>query len=103
MIKKQATIDQTDLILLLIIFSIAAFDIYVCVLLVRSDFLSKQQKIAQAMIVWIIPMMGSVLIWCFLRSQNYQSKFDPAASTDRTEKGIDIAINEALHSDHSDQ
>jgi|ERR1035437_3657754 hypothetical protein len=71
----------------------------VCVLVVRSDFYSRGQKIAQCALVWLVPFVGSFGVWAFLRSQYKLGKYDTRAYPEHSEKMINVAISNESH-DH---
>jgi hypothetical protein len=69
----------------------------VSVALVRSHFYSPWQKAAQAAMVWLIPVLGAVGIWAFLRVQYKWEKYDTRAFPEPTQKGVAIEVSNAIH------
>lgn len=56
--------------------------IIVTIYLVRRDDLEKEQVIGQAIIVWLIPLLGAVGIWLFNRS--HDDSFKRSKNSDRS-------------------
>jgi len=49
----------------------------VSVYVIRSPYHSALQKTAQCLIVWVLPLLGSIFVWNFLRTQgNLAAKKD---------------------------
>jgi hypothetical protein len=53
---------------------------------VRSSYYSAGQKWAQCIVVWLLPLLGAVGIWAFLRSQERGNVFDTRAFPERAER-----------------
>jgi hypothetical protein len=49
-------------------------NIAVSIFLIRRDDLEKFQKIAQIIVVWLIPFIGAIGLWIFNRSQDDDNK-----------------------------
>ncbi len=71
-------------------------NLIVSVAVLRSPFYSKGQKIAQCVIVWSVPILGSVGIWSFLRAQYGWKKYDTRAYPERNEKMTAVEINDSI-------
>ncbi|HZE60984.1 MAG TPA: hypothetical protein VE085_10545 [Burkholderiales bacterium] len=69
----------------------------VSVALIRCRFYTPLQKLVQAAIVWLIPILGAVGIWSFLRAQYNWEKYDTRAFPEPTQKGVAIEVNNAIH------
>lgn len=72
-------------------------NLIVSVSVVRSQFYSPAQKLAQCAIVWFVPLLGPVAIWSFLRAQYRWKMYDTRAFPERTEKMVAVEINDAIH------
>ena len=59
--------------------------------------LSSFQKAAQCAVVWLVPIVGAVGIWAFLRSQYNWKKFDTRAYPERSEKMVLLALDKSEH------
>ena len=79
-------------------------NLWVSVSVIRSPFNSARQKLAQCLIVWLIPMLGAIGIWVFLRAQYNWQKYDTRAYPERSEKAVAVAVQDAIHesSGHAD-
>lgn len=77
--------------------ALALANLWVSVSVIRSPFYSAGQKIAQCFIVWLIPLFGAVGIWAFLRSQYNWQKYDTRAYPEGSEKGMAVAVQDAIH------
>ena len=49
-------------------------NIIVSIYLFRRDDLEKFQKVAQTIVVWLIPFIGAITMWLFNRSQDDSNK-----------------------------
>ena len=49
---------------------VLAFNILVTLKLLRKEEFDKKQKIRQAIIIWILPLLGAAIIYAFLRSED---------------------------------
>ena len=72
-------------------------NLIVSVLVIRSHFYSPAQKLAQCAIVWLVPLLGPVAIWSFLRAQYRWKKYDTRAYPEPTKKMVAVEINDAIH------
>jgi len=59
--------------------------------------LSAFQKAAQCSIVWLVPIIGAVGIWAFLRSQYNWNKFDTRAYLEHSEKMVLLELDKSEH------
>lgn len=80
---------------------LCAANLLVSYLINRSPFYSRGQKAAQCAIVWVIPVLGPVGVWAFLRSQYGWAKYDTRAYPEPTEKMISVEVNDAISSGSS--
>lgn len=71
-------------------------NLIVSVSVIRSPFYSGTQKFAQCAIVWLVPLLGPVAIWSFLRAQHGWEKHDTRAYPEPTTKMVAVEINDAL-------
>lgn len=67
------------------------------VVLVRSRFYSRRQKLAQLAIVWCVPLLGVVGVWAFLRAQYNWGRFDTRAFPEDSQKGVGAQVQNAIH------
>jgi hypothetical protein len=65
-------------------------------LVIRSHFYSVSQKLAQCAIVWLIPVLGPVGVWAFLRTQREWEKYDTRAYPEPSEKMVAVEINNSI-------
>lgn len=72
-------------------------NLWVSVSVIRSPFYSAGQKLAQCLIVWLIPLLGVIGIWAFLRAQYNWQKYNTRAYPERSEKGVAVAVQDAIH------
>lgn len=77
--------------------ALAIANLWVSVTVIRSPFYSAGQKLAQCLIVWLIPLLGAIGIWVFLRAQYNWQKYDTRAYPERREKGVAVAVQDAIH------
>lgn len=49
------------------VFALFAFNLIVTVQVFRADFLAGKQKIAQSLVIWLIPIIGALAISMFLK------------------------------------
>jgi len=55
------------------------------------------QKAAQCLIVWFAPLLGTVGIWAFLRSQYNWNKYDTRTYPEHCEKMVLIELDKSEH------
>ena len=77
--------------------ALAIANLWVSVSVIRSPFYSRGQKLAQCLIVWLIPLFGAIGIWAFLRAQYNWQKYDTRAYPERSEKGVAVEVQDAIH------
>ncbi|GLX80542.1 hypothetical protein tinsulaeT_38820 [Thalassotalea insulae] len=58
-----------DSTLLIIAATLAVINVLVSIFLFTRDDLEKFQKIAQTVIVWLVPFVGALVMWLFNKSQ----------------------------------
>ena len=58
---------------------------------------SSFQKAAQCLIVWLIPLLGVVGIWAFVRSQYNWAKYDTRAFPEHSEKMVLVELDKSEH------
>lgn len=68
----------------------------------RSCFYSPRQKLIQCGIVWLMPILGAVGVWAFLRSQHGWEKYDTRAYSEPSEKMVVTELDASSHGGASD-
>ncbi|RIX41985.1 MAG: hypothetical protein D3M94_19245 [Rhodocyclales bacterium GT-UBC] len=68
--------------------AIVSIDLAVSLQVLRSPMFSATQKTAQCAIVWLLPIIGPIGIWAFLRSQSDWKTFDTRAYPEHSEKMV---------------
>jgi hypothetical protein len=58
---------------------------------------SSFQKVAQCLIVWLVPLLGAVGIWAFVRSQYNRAKYDTRALPEDSEKMVLVELDKSEH------
>lgn len=81
----------------LAICAIAFANVVVSARVVKCPMLSTFQKAAQCSIVWLVPIIGAVGIWAFLRSQYNWNKFDTRAYPEHSEKMVLLELDKSEH------
>jgi hypothetical protein len=71
-------------------------NIAVSIALVRCHFYTPLQKLAQAAIVWCVPVLGAVGIWAFLRAQYKWEKHDTRAFPEQSRKMVAVEVGNAI-------
>jgi hypothetical protein len=56
------------------VLALVAFNLIVTVRAFRADFLSRNQKVAQIFLVWLVPLLGAISISMFLRAHEKTSR-----------------------------
>lgn len=59
--------------LVIIVVIVIALNLFVSVYLAKRDDLNRFQKVAQILIVWLVPLVGALGLWQFHRSQDNES------------------------------
>jgi hypothetical protein len=80
-----------------LIAAVVIANLAVSVALLRCHFYTPLQKLAQSAIVWLVPILGAVGIWAFLRAQYKWEKYDTRAFPEGTQKGVAIEVSNAIH------
>lgn len=85
-------------------YAVVAVNLVCSIAVIRSQFYSIPQKLGQVAIMWLIPILGSLLVWSFLRSQYNWKMFDTRTYPEHSEKmravEIDSALQEASNGHH---
>ena len=74
----------------------------VSLLVARTPYYSTFQKLVQCSIAWLLPVLGAVAIWAFLRTQEHGEVFDTRTYPERSKKGVAAEVQNAIH-EASDQ
>ncbi len=69
---------------------------------IRCDFYSRQQKWAQCLLVWLLPIIGASLVGAFLRSQYGWQPDDTRAYPEFDEKMSITMLSEIRHQEGMD-
>lgn len=77
--------------------AIALANIRVSVLVINCSMFSSFQKVAQCSIVWLVPVIGAVGIWAFVRSQYNWTKYDTRAFPEDSEKMVLVELDKSEH------
>lgn len=77
--------------------AILAANLAATVVLLRSHFYSRRQKLAQLAIVWCVPLFGAVGVWAFLRAQYNWGRFDTRAFPEDSQKSVGAEVQNAIH------
>jgi len=83
-------------------FALGGANLVVSLMVVRSQVYSPFQKFAQCLIVWFVPILGTVGIWAFLRSQYNWKKYDTRAYPEPSQKMVAVEVNNAVHDSFGD-
>jgi hypothetical protein len=76
---------------------IALANIRVSVLVMKCPMYSPSQKMAQCSIVWLVPLLGTVGIWAFLRSQYNWGKYDTRSYPEHSQKMVLVELDKSEH------
>ena len=76
----EVKVDSSGVRLLL--YAVILLNIYVTRLVIKDDYLNSTQKILQALIVWLIPALGAVMIWIAYRAM--QKTLEASASHNKS-------------------
>ena len=60
----------------------------------RAPYFSMRQKVAQCLLVWIVPVVGAITVGVFLYSQRDNTTFDSRAFPERSEKAVGLPPSE---------
>lgn len=71
--------DTTENLPLVFMGLIVVLNVAASVSLLSSPLYNRPQKLAQCAIIWLIPILGAVGIWVFLRVQYHCQKYDTCA------------------------
>lgn len=87
--------------ILYVVALLAAVNVFTSFQVIRSDYYTAAQKFAQCVMVWLIPVLGALLIWSFLRTQVGWKKYDTRAYPERSEKMVSVVLFDAVRGDAS--
>jgi NADH:ubiquinone oxidoreductase subunit 6 (subunit J) len=62
-----------------------AFNLTVTVQVFRADFLAAKQKIAQGLVIWLVPIFGAIAISMFLKSNRETAPADSRHAPDKND------------------
>ena len=82
--------------------ALGAANLVVSFMVIGSQFYSPVQKSAQCLIVWLVPILGAVGVWAFLRTQYNWKKYDTRAYPEPSQKMVVVDINNAIHDSFGD-
>ena len=82
--------------LLGLLLAIVATNVYVSCRVLRSQYFSTGQKLAQCLLVWLIPVLGPVGVWAFLRTQVGWEKYDTRAFPEPSEKMVVVEVSDSI-------
>lgn len=77
-------------------------NLVVSFLVVRSEFYSSFQKFAQCLIVWLMPILGAVGVWGFLRVPYKWKMYDTRAYPAPAEEMVAVEIDSFIHDSSGD-
>jgi|GEM_PF-2009657 len=89
-----------------VLVGIALLNLTISVVIVRSESLTVRQKLAQVLIVWLIPPLGGMLIGMFMWTQRGRAPATgyrpiPHESTRHIEEAVNHAAPPAWYPDNS--
>jgi hypothetical protein len=84
-------------IVLIIAGTLCLVNLTISVLVLLSRYYSWPQKLAQCAIVWVVPIIGPVAIWAFLRAQGESDTFDTRAYPEPSQKMAAVEVDNAIH------
>jgi hypothetical protein len=90
-------LSALSIISLAAIGAIVLANIFVSVLVIKCPMFSSFQKAAQCSIVWLIPLLGGVGIWAFVRSQYNWAKYDTRAFSEYSERMVLVELDNSVH------
>jgi hypothetical protein len=61
----------------LVVTCIAAFQVWLTVRVFRSNMFERKQKVMQAQLIWLIPIIGSVLVFSVLQEETANDRPSP--------------------------
>ncbi|MDB5923316.1 MAG: hypothetical protein JWN13_2252 [Betaproteobacteria bacterium] len=61
---------STDLIVIISIGALCIANAWVCVGVLRSPWYSSMQMALQCALVWFLPVIGLIIVWCVLQSHS---------------------------------
>jgi putative copper export protein len=61
----------------LVIVGIAAFQVWLTMRVFRSNMFERKQKVLQAQLIWLIPIIGSVLVFSVLQEETANDRPPP--------------------------
>ena len=72
-------------------------NLVVSAFVLRSRYYSIGQKLAQCFLVWLLPIVGTVGVWVFLRTQEQGNIFDTRAYPEPSEKMVAAEVDSTIH------
>lgn len=82
--------------------ALGGVNLLISFMVIRSQFYSPFQKLAQCLIVWLVPIVGAVGVWAFLRAQYNWQKYDTRAYPEPSQKMVAIEVSNAIHDSFGD-
>jgi hypothetical protein len=67
-----------ELVIVLALAVVAAFQAWLTVQVFRSGLYDKRQKILQTQLIWLLPLLGSALVFTMLRDEGPTNRPPPA-------------------------
>lgn len=88
--------------MLLALLALTLINAAVTVAVARSGYYERRQLLAQAAIVWLIPVIGALIVGVFLRTQRESSVFDTRAYPEPSEKAVILELDSTSHGEGSE-
>jgi ABC-type transport system involved in multi-copper enzyme maturation permease subunit len=71
-------------------------NVVVSIAIAGAVYYSPQQKIAQILLIWFVPLIGAIGVGVFLYSQRDNEMYDTRAYPEPSEKAIAYTIHESV-------
>ena len=71
--------DSFEIFMAVIVLAIAAFQAWLTVQVFRSALYDRRQKILQAQLIWLLPILGSGLVFTMLQDELRENRENKAA------------------------
>jgi hypothetical protein len=65
------------IVLALLVVAAVVFQIWVTVRVSKSDLYERSEKLAQAKLIWLVPVLGAVIVFSVLQSEDQNHKGPP--------------------------
>ena len=75
---------------------VVAINVYVSLRVCRSHYYSSNQKAVQCLMIWLIPVLGPIGIWVFLRTQVGWEKYDTRAFPEPSKKMVVVEVSNSI-------